>query len=546
MLHDRTFVYASALAACCVLFSACSGGGADATLQGDIFRASLGSDPETFDPAVMTGSIEGKVAYQIYEGLISPPAGDGDPVPGVAERWETSEDGLTWTFHLRSNARWSNGDPVVAEDFRQAWLRIARGDVAADYISFIRYIKHAHGYEIAGRALRRHPWLAPVVGVLEAGVGVRAPDPRTLIVDLQSPTPFFADIAMFYTLFPVHRGTIAEFGQNDAFRAENIVTNGPFQMHQYLRRNRIELKANPNYWDAANVHLDGVVMPIIEDASARITAFNDGRVHWADDPPNDQLAILSASPAFRSAEQLGTYYYRFNVTDPTLSDVRVRRALSFALNRAELCRCTLDSLYTPPTGFVAPLPNYPGVDGIGYDPGLARELLAEAGYPNGEGFPELEILYNTSENHRTIAQFVQDQWQTELGINVVLINQEWKVYLDTMEALDYQVARSGWIGDYVDPNTFLELWRTGDGNNRTGFANAEFDDLVSRSLRETDPARRVALQVQAEQLLVDEMPMTPVYYYSQFHMVEPMVQGWEMNVRNVHLTRWISLGEGAE
>lgn len=535
-----------ALAAALVTLVTACAGGSDGSGE-RIFRAALGSDPETFDPGVMSGSIEGKVAYQLYEGLLSPPAGDGPPAPGVAERWETSPDGLTWTFHLRDDARWSNGDRVVAEDFRYAWMRMLRGDIAADYVSFVRYIENAHAFELAFKPLSRHPLTAPVARVLENAVGLRAPDDRTLVVTLQSPTPFFADVVMFYTMFPVHRGNIATHGDEGAFRSENLVTNGPFAMDVYLRRNRIELATNPHYWDRDNLGLDRVVFPIIEDASARVTAFTDERVDWIHDLPNNQLAILSALDEFHSAPQLGTYYYRFNVTDPVLSDVRVRRALSLALNRAELCRCTLDELYSPPTGFVPPLPGYDGVDIIHYDPTEARRLLAEAGFPNGDGFPALEILYNTSENHRTIAQFVQDQWQTELGIEVSLINQEWKVYLDTMEALDYQVARAGWIGDYVDPNTFLELWRTGDGNNRTGFANPEYDDIIARSLRESDPNRRLQLLRQAETLLMTELPVMPIYYYSQFHLVRTNVRGWEMNVRNVHLARWIHVdGDAAE
>ena len=507
------------------------------------FFAALGSDPETFDPGIMSGSIEGKVGYQLYEGLISPPPGDGPPRPGVAERWETSPDGITWTFHLRNDARWSNGDRVVAADFREAWLRMLRGDVAADYVSFVRYIDNAHAFEVANRALKARRETRVLRNLLERQVGVSAPNDETLVVRLEQPTPFFADVAMFYVMFPVHRGNIELHGQEDAFRSENLVTNGPFRMHRYLRRNRVELVVNEHYWDRDNLGLDAVVFPIIEDNSARVTAFLDERVDWMHDPPNNQLVILSAMDEFQSAPQLGTYYYRFNTTIEPLSDRRVRQALSLALNRAELCRCTLDDLYDTPAGFVPPLPGYTGVDKVRYDPAEARRLLAAAGFPNGEGFPELEILYNTSENHKTIAQFVQDQWQNELGINVVLINQEWKVYLDAMDALDYEVARAGWIGDYVDPNTFLELWRTGDGNNRTGFANPEYDRLIGASLAETDTERRLELLTEAEALLMTEMPVMPIYFYSQFHLVRNNIEGWEMNVRNVHLARWMTKTE---
>ncbi|MCB9519656.1 MAG: peptide ABC transporter substrate-binding protein [Myxococcales bacterium] len=508
----------------------------------DTFVVALESDPETFDPGVMSGSIEGQVAYSMYEGLLSPPAGDGPPVPGVAREWTTSPDGLTWTFTLRDDARWSNGDRVVAEDFREAWLRMLRGDIAADYVSFVRYIRSARAYEAARRAVGGSSWTRPLVRALELGVGVRAPSPNTLIVDLESPTPFFADVVMFYSMFPVHRPTIARLGDAAAFRAENLVTNGPFRMRPdgYRRRVAIELEQNPYYWDRAALGVDRVTHLIIEDGAARVTAFLDGRVDWADDPPNNQLAILAALPQFHSAPQLGTYFYRVNVTDPLLSDRRVRRALSLALNRGELCRCTLDGLYTVATGFTPPLPGYPALDAVRYDPNEARRLLAEAGYPGGESFPPLEILYNTSENHRVIAQFVQDQWQNELGIDVTLVNQEWKVYLDTMDTLQYQVARSGWIGDYVDPNTFLELWRSDDENNRTGWDDPEYDALIAAALREPDTARRLDQLRVAEAHLLDAAPIIPVYFYAQFHLVDDRVRGWEMNVRNTHLSRWVS------
>jgi len=503
------------------------------------FVFALSSDPETFDPGVMSGSIEGKVAYQIYEGLVSPPSDDGPPVPGVAERWEMSPDGSTWTFYLRDDARWSNGDPVVAEDFRQAWLRQLRGDIASDYISFVRYLNNARPFEQGLRMMPRF-FRSVLVPVLEPHVGARVIDDRTLEVTLQQPTAYFLDIAMFYTMFPVHRGTIAALGDEDAFRPENLVSNGPFRIERFLRRNRIEMVQNEHYWDGDNLGLDAVTAIIIEDNAARVTAYLDRRVDWMHEPPNDQLAILSADPGFRSAPQLGTYYYRFNVTQPPMDDLRVRRALSMALNREELCRCTLDDLYEAAWAFVPPLPGWEPRDLLRFDPGAARDLLAEAGYPNGEGFPELVILYNTNENHRVIAQAVQDMWRVELGIEVQLLNQEWKVYLETMEALDYMVARAGWIGDYVDANTFLHLWRSFDENNNTGFDNADYDRLMADSIRETDPAARLQLLRDAEALLMQEMPVMPIYFYSQFHLVHPSVEGWDMNVRNVHLARWIS------
>ncbi|MCA9563632.1 MAG: peptide ABC transporter substrate-binding protein [Myxococcales bacterium] len=490
-------------------------------LPPDTFGMGIGSDPQTFDPGVMSGSVEGRIAYQLFEGLYSPAPGEQEPVPGVAESHEVSEDGLTWTFHLRSDARWHNGDPVTAEDFRYAWLRILRGDIAADYIGFMRYLKNGRAFE-EGR-------------VGEDQVGVHVIDRHTLQVELENPIPYFLQIVSFYTYFPVHRGSIEEHGQEGAFRAENVIGNGPYQMVEYRLRNQIVLEKAPTYWNAANVQIERIQMEVIEDLAAHVTAYMDGRIDWTYDLPDNQLGSLRASDAFRSDNWLGTYYYRFNTTRGPTTDIRVRRALSLAVNREELCRCTLDELYEPARSFVPPMPNYPELDMVHYDPVRARELLAEAGYPNGEGFPRLELLYNTSENHRVIAEAVQDMWQRELNIEVTLSNQEWQVYLESTDNLDYEVARAGWIGDYRDPNTFLELWTGDDQNNDTGWDNPEYNRLIQASRQEPNPERRLGYLLEAERLLLDEVPIMPIYFYAQFHLVRPNVCGWEMNLSNTHL-----------
>lgn len=530
----------SALLACLAvlsaIFSACVEPPPD---DPRVFRMSIGSDPQTFDPGMMSGSVEGRVAVQIFEGLLSPPPGDGAPEPGVAERYEVSTDRMRYTFHLRSNARWSNGDPVTAEDFRYAWMRQLRGDIASDYVTFVRYIRNARAYELAGQLLPRSRW-GFALDLLERGVGVRVVDARTLVVELQEPTAYFLDVITFYTMMPVHRGTIERFGQQDAFRPENIVTNGPFRISEFGRRSFVRLVQNEYWWGRDQLQLDQVEMRIIEDLAAKATAFLDGRIDWADDLPHNQLGVLAGRDDFYVAPMLGTYYYRFNVTRPPFDDPRVRRAFALAINREEMCGCTLDGLYPPASMFVPPLPGYPERRLVEFNPDEARRLLVEAGYPGGEGLPVVTILYNTSENHRTIAQAVQDMWKVELGVDVQLLNQEWKVYLDAMEALDYQVARAGWIGDYVDANTFLSIWRSFDENNNTGWDNPEYDRIMALTLSETDPARRQALLVQAEDLLMRELPVFPLYFYSQFHLVAPTVRGWEMNIRDTHLLRYVS------
>ncbi|TVR02080.1 MAG: peptide ABC transporter substrate-binding protein [Deltaproteobacteria bacterium] len=487
----------------------------------DVFGMSVGADPESFDPGVVTGSVEGMILWQLFEGLYSPSLGDGPPVPGAAERHEVSEDQLSWTFHLRRDGRWSNGDPVTAHDFEYAWKRILRGDVAAYYVSFLRYLRNGRAFE-TGEAT-------------EDEVGVRALDDWTLQVELQKPIPFFLEVVSFFTLFPVHRASIEEHGQENAFRAENLVTNGAWAMDRYLRRNRIEAVPNPYWWGHDNLRLNRLIIRIIEDHAARVQAYRDGRVDWVYDLPANELATLRMDPAFRTADWLGTYYYRFNTTRPPFDDVRVRRAFSLAVNREELCRCTLDDLYTPATSFVPPMPGYERLDVIRYDGDEARRLLAEAGYPNGEGIPRLRLLYNTDENHRLIAQAIQDMWQMELGVQIQLVNQEWKVYLDSTREMDFDVGRAGWIGDYSDPNTFLEMWKTGDANNNTGWGSPTFDRMIEEGFNISDPEERLRHLLEAERYLLEARPIMPIYYYGQFHLVRPNVRGWEMSTTNTHI-----------
>jgi oligopeptide transport system substrate-binding protein len=497
-----------------------------ARLPGDTFGFALGSDPETFDPGAMSGSVEGDVAYQLFEGLLTPAPDDSAPRPGVAERFEVSPDGLRWTFYLRADARWSNGDHVTADDFVYSWLRVLRGDVAGDYVGLFRLIRGGEAFE------------QKRIGADE--VGLRAPDPQTLVVELEHPVGYFGELVSFYPMFPVHRGSIERWGQQQAFTPEHIVSNGPFRMVSYVRRLEIRAERNEHYWGRREVYFAKLSMPVIEDESARVNAFDDGRVDWVNQLPSNQILSLRTRPEFRRTDLLGTYFMRMNVRRPPLDDVRVRRALTLAVNRELLCRCTLSELYRPAAGFVPPLPGYPERRLVEYDPDEARRLLAAAGYPGGKGFGPVSLLYNTSENHKIVAEALQDVWGTELGIEVTLVNQEWKVYLDSLDRGDYQIARGGWIGDYVDPNTFLDIWRGGDENNKTGFSDPAYDALIAEAARAVDPRARVDAFQRAESILLDAAPVLPIYSYAEFHLVHDDVEGWSSNLRDVHLVRYLS------
>jgi oligopeptide transport system substrate-binding protein len=491
----------------------------------DTFAFALGSDPETFDPGSMSGSVEGDVAYQLFEGLLAPAADDGPPEPGVAERYVLSADGRTYTFHLRPDARWSNGDPLTAADFDYAWRRVLKHEVAADYISLFRLVRGAAAYEADPTN--------------ESLLGLRVDGPTIFVVELAQPVAYFPELVSFYPMFPVHRGSIEKWGQQEAFKPEHIVSNGAYKMEAYLRRLRIDAALNPHYWGRADVSMKRLSMLIIEDEAARVNAFDDGRLDWVNQLPSNQILSLRTRDTFRRTELLGTYFLRFNVTKPPFHDPRVRHALSFAVDRELLCRCTLSDLYKPAAGMVPSLPGYPASDAGRYDPDEARRLLAAAGFPGGKGFPTVTYLYNTSENHKIVAEGLQDIWKTELGIEVQLVNQEWKVYLDALKRLDFDIARGGWIGDYVDPNTFLNLWRTADENNHTGWSNTEFDGLIDKAAQTPDPTARLAVLRDAEAILLRELPVMPIYNYAEFHLLQGDVEGWKPNLRDVHLARHI-------
>lgn len=491
----------------------------------DAFAFALGSDPETFDPGSMSGSVEGDVAYQLFEGLLSPAADDGPPEPGVAERFDLSADGRTYTFHLRPDARWSNGDPLTAADFDYAWRRVLKHKVAADYISLFRLVRGAAAYEADPTN--------------ESLLGLRVDGPTIFVVELAQPVAYFPELVSFYPMFPVHRGSVEKWGEQEAFKPEHIVSNGAYKMEAYLRRLRIDAALNPHYWGRADVAMKQLNMLIIEDEAARVNAFDDGRLDWVNQLPSNQILSLRTRDTFRRTEMLGTYFLRFNVTKPPFNDPSVRHALSLAVDRELLCRCTLSDLYKPATGMVPSLPGYSASDAVRYDPAEARRLLAAAGFPGGKGFPTVAYLYNTSENHKIVAEGLQDIWKSELGIEVQLVNQEWKVYLDAMERLDFDIARGGWIGDYVDPNTFLDLWRTGDENNHTGWSNAGFDGLIDKAGQTPDPAARLAVLRAAEAILLRELPVMPIYNYAEFHLLRGEIDGWQANLRDVHLARHI-------
>lgn len=496
-----------------------------------------GTEPQGIDPHITTGVPERNIQLAIFEGLTSLSPSNLEPLPGVAERWEVSEDGRTYRFYIRNNARWSNGDPLTAHDFQWSWWRALQPALGNLYVYMLYPILNAEAY---------------ASGVLEDfdEVGIEVLDDYTLEVRLTEPTPYFLQLLDHHVMYPVHRPTIEAHGKaTDRYtawtRPENIVTNGAFTLADWKLNKRVVVEKNPNYWDSENVRLNGVVFYPTENGTAEERMFRAGQLHKTNDMPLNKIPVYrdSEDPSLRAEPYLGTYYYRFNIDREPQSDVRVRKAMAMAIDRDLLLENVMYGVATPAYAITPPgTLGYQPPKIFDFDPARAKELLDEAGYPNGEGFPIIELLYNTSESHRKIAVAIQQMWKKYLNIDVSLVNQEWKVYLDTVNQLNYDVARAGWIGDYVDPNNFLDMWITDGGNNRTGWSDPDYDEQILKEIPKiSDPDERNQAFYDAEKLMLESMPIIPIYTYSIKQLVHPSVKGMPSNLMDHYSFKHIYL-----
>ncbi len=520
----------SLLVALLFLLASCGGDGGlsrveQGTLDG-VLHFGNGTEPQTFDPHLATGVPEHHIITSLFEGLMTKNPYTLEPEPGVAESWDISSDGKVYTFHLRENAFWSNGDPVTAEDFRWSWQRALTPALGAQNSYMMYPILNAEEYSIGS-----------ITDFSE--VGVKVIDTYTLEVRLRAPTPYFLQLLDHYITYPVHRATVEAFGSyTDRLsrwsREGNIVTNGAFELEEWRINSHVRVVKRSDYWDYDNVKLNAIVFYPIENLITEERMFRDGLLHRTGDVPLDKVPVyLSDNPdLILLAPYLSSYYYMINTSRAPFEDEKVRRALSMAVDRDLLNETVLENIMEP-AYFLTP----PGTAGyeppvtFAYDIEQAKALLADAGYPNGEGFPSFEILYNTQENHRRIAIAIQEMWRESLNINVTLVNQEWQVYLESVDNMDYDVARRGWSGDYVDPNTYLDMYITGGGNNNTGFSNPRYDEIVLAEAPVTlDKDKRYELYNEAETILMQEMPIIPIYIYQTKSLRSPDLKGAPSNI----------------
>jgi oligopeptide transport system substrate-binding protein len=494
-----------------------------------ILSRGVGYEVTDLDPQLATGIAEGNIITALFEGLVTEDPRDLHPVPGVAERWEVSPDGLTYTFHLRADARWSNGRPVTAADFVAAWRRMLTPSLQADNAGLLHVLQGAEAYH---RGLTRD----------FSQVGAVADGPRILRVTLEHPTPDFLVRLTQWAWSPLYlpaleaSGTAYERG-NAWTRPGRLVGNGAFVLKSWRPNDVIVLAKSPTYWDAARVRLEGIRLYPIDSLDAEERAFRAGQLHLTDALPLGKIdAYRRDAPRFlRIDPYLGTYYYAFNLRRPYLSDVRIRRALALAVDRRAIVDRILRGGETAATSFTPPgLAGYDPPAGLAADFPAARRLLAEAGYPGGKGLPPFDLLYNNSENHRLIAEAIQEMWRRELGVEVRLVNEELKVVLSARRAGDFQILRGDWIADYPEPSSFLDVWRGDSGNNYGGWSNPDYDALLFAADRTADPDARNGLWRKAEAFLLDGAPLIPIYHYTHVFLIQPSVQGWYPNPLDHH------------
>ena len=510
----------------CLLLAVLAGGCAKraTTVERDtragVLHFSIGAEPSDLDPQTVTGTGDAKIIQSLFEPLVSYEPGTLAPVPGLAERWEISGDGLTYTFHLRADARWSNGDPLTAQDVVDSWRRILTPALGAEYAYFLYLLRGAENFHKGGTTDF-------------ATVGVRAPDARTLVATLAHPAPYFLQVLLNSPWRPVHLRSIAAVG--DPYRRGTkwtlpgaLVSSGPFVLKEWILNRRVVVEKSPTYWDRARVGMNAIHFYPIEQIDTEERAFRAGQLHITEALPvskvdhyrREQPGVLHVSPF------LDTYFYRLNTTRPGLDHKLVRQALAAAIDRRSIVDKIVRGGQQPAAAFTPPgMGGYVPPDRLGFDPDRARRLLAEAGYPEGRGLPPIEILINSSGNHRIIAEVVQQMWRS-LGVSVQIDNMEQSSLFAKRRTLDYSVLRSEWAADFADPKSFLDIFRGGSSNNHTGWHSAAYDELLQAADHTADPAARAALMQQAEALLLDEMPVIPLYYFTTVRLVHPAVRGW--------------------
>jgi len=500
------------------------------------------NEPESLDPAIVTGVSEMRITKALFDGLTKLEPRHAAPIPALAERWDISPDKRTYTFHLRTNAVWSTGEPITSADVVWSWFRALSPATAGDYAGQLFYIKGAEDW-YDGKLTDR------------SQVGIHALDARTVRVELKSPLAFFLDLCSFPTLAVVPRQVIEKYGDR-WLHAQPLPVSGAFTLGAWRVNDKVRLLRNPLYWDAANTASEIIDVLPTASANTALNLYETGvaDIVWDKDlVPVELMDVLIKRPDFHSFNYLGTYYYRFVVTRPPFNDVRVRRAFALATDKNRLIHKLLEGAEQPADHYVPDgVANYTSPAGLPYDPEQARKLLAEAGFPGGQGFPRVAYAFfgaagGGAQLHGKIAIELQQMWRDTLGVQVELRQIERKVFFASQSKLDFDLSMSSWIGDYNDANTFLDMFMSNNGNNRTGWADDRYDALIRSANEQTNLQKRAEIFRQAESILLTEgVPIVPLYFYAGFNYFDPnKIGGIWQNILDEHPMQYIyRIGRG--
>ncbi|MGE7841908.1 peptide ABC transporter substrate-binding protein [Lysinibacillus sp. NPDC093712] len=533
MNKNKKFLLLTVLAVFSLVLAACGFGGdssdkakddkkdsgSSETASSKELNVVVASEPPSLHPQLATDTTSGAILQNVFEGLMVLDL-DGKPAPGMAESYTESEDLLTYTFKLR-DAKWSNGDPVVAGDFEYAWKWALNPENLSEYASLLYPIKGAEAYNLGEGSAD--------------DVGVKAEDDKTLVVTLQQPTAYFLELVAFKTYAPLNQKVVEGNDNWYTDAGENFVTNGPFTLDTWKHNDSVVLKKNPEYWDASSVALDTVNIGMVENEATASTMFKSGEIDYLGSPYQtvslDEIDGFKADGSLQIADYAGVYWYKFNTTDKITGNANIRKALTLAIDRQGLIDNITKGEQKPALGMVPA-----AINGFEEDRGYFKDNdiegakaalkagMEELGIKDPKDL-KINVSFNTSEGHASIAQYIQEGWSKNLGITVGLENSEWQVYLEKLNVLDYQVGRMGWIADYNDAYSFLEMYDTAaNGNNDTGWENPKYKELLKQSIAEGDSAKRLDLLKQAESIAVSEFPVAPIYYYTNLSVVDKKVK----------------------
>jgi oligopeptide transport system substrate-binding protein len=488
------------------------------------------SEPQSLDPALTSGVPEARLCYSLFEGLVVNDPQTSKAVPGIAESWKISDDKTTYTFKLR-NAKFSDGKKITAQDFVDSWLRVLDPKTAAAYAYII-------GDNVAGAA-DYNAGKGP-----KENVKIKAVDENTLEVTFVGPLPYALDMLTHnaYVVTPTH--AIAKYGA-DWVKPANFVGSGPFVLKEWKPQDKIVVAKNPKYWDAKNVKLKTLTYLAIEDANVAYDKFKAGEIDWlADDTvPTAKIDEIKLRPDYQATAGSSVYYYIFNTTKKPFTDARVRKAFSEAVDRNAIVNDVLKGGDIASAGLVPAMAGFVTAKGNEFNVENAKKLLAEAGYPNGKGFPKVTLIYNTNARHKTIAEYIQQAWKANLGINVQLQNLEWATFLDTRQKThDFQIARAGWLADYLDPGNYLDMFKTGSGNNDGFYSNPKYDELLAKASTLAAGDERNKMLEQAEDILItQDQAVSPFFFYANKSLID--LNKWTgvySNAMDIHPTKWIA------